>query len=100
MGFARRPKSRSTLWIPALGALCLVLLPTGARAQEGEKVVVGLEEGVFSDELTEALEDEGFRARVGTCGSPYGDGHAADRIGATLCEVPLDRDLLLKTLPY
>jgi UDP-hydrolysing UDP-N-acetyl-D-glucosamine 2-epimerase len=47
-----------------------------------------------------AIEDEHFRQQVRSCPSLYGDGHAAERIVKVLAEVPLDRELLLKTMAY
>lgn len=45
-------------------------------------------------------DDADFRKRVRMCGSPYGDGKSGPRIAKILAEVPLPRDILLKTLPW
>jgi len=52
------------------------------------------------DACRRAIEDEQFRAQVRNCPSLYGDGHAAERIVKVLAEVPLGRELLLKTMAY
>jgi autotransporter-associated beta strand protein len=45
-------------------------------------------------------DDEAFREVARTGGSPYGDGHAGPRVAKLLAEVPLTRDMLLKTMPW
>lgn len=47
-----------------------------------------------------ALADEPFLTTVRSAPSLYGDGHSAPRIADHLVEVPLDGDLLLKTMTY
>ncbi|HEY4759991.1 MAG TPA: UDP-N-acetylglucosamine 2-epimerase [Thermoguttaceae bacterium] len=47
-----------------------------------------------------ALEDEQYREMVRNCPSLYGDGHSAQRIVNILAEIPLSRELLLKTMTY
>jgi UDP-hydrolysing UDP-N-acetyl-D-glucosamine 2-epimerase len=47
-----------------------------------------------------ALYDQGFRARVKNCSSPYGDGHAAEKIVRVLNDVPLNDKLIRKLMTY
>jgi GDP/UDP-N,N'-diacetylbacillosamine 2-epimerase (hydrolysing) len=47
-----------------------------------------------------ALFDEAYRAHVGRCSNPYGDGHSAQRIADILATVKLDENLLIKDMTY
>ena len=46
--------------------------------------------------MEKALRDRDFREKVSRCTSPYGDGHAAERIVRLLRTLPLDETLLQK----
>jgi UDP-hydrolysing UDP-N-acetyl-D-glucosamine 2-epimerase len=47
-----------------------------------------------------ALHDRDFRAMVKRCSSPYGDGHAAERIVGVLKDVQLGEKLIRKKMTY
>jgi UDP-hydrolysing UDP-N-acetyl-D-glucosamine 2-epimerase len=50
--------------------------------------------------LQKALHDPHFRRTVAHCKSPYGDGHASERIIKTLKNISLNQELLQKQLTY
>jgi UDP-hydrolysing UDP-N-acetyl-D-glucosamine 2-epimerase len=50
------------------------------------------------DRISVAM-DAGFRRSLEGMENPYGDGHAAERIAATLASIPLGEDLLIKRAP-
>jgi UDP-hydrolysing UDP-N-acetyl-D-glucosamine 2-epimerase len=61
---------------------------------------VGTTAEAVRDGCRYAISDLEFRARVASAPSLYGDGHSGPRIAAKLAELPLDPELLRKTIPY
>ncbi|MDD1668759.1 MAG: UDP-N-acetylglucosamine 2-epimerase [Methanomicrobiales archaeon] len=68
------------------------------RDRSGNIIDVPPERTAIRGAMEKALSDPEFRERVRTCTSPYGDGHASERIVAILREIPLGKDLLQKKL--
>lgn len=67
----------------------------------GDNVIrVGFDAAEIAAACRRALHDEAFRTAVACGTSPYGDGHAAEKIAAVLTTVELCREQLLKTMPY
>ena len=58
------------------------------------------DKGHIAQAIETAVHDSSFRARVAACVSPYGDGHASERIVDVLKNVALDGKLLQKRLTY
>ena len=52
--------------------------------------------GQIREAIRKALYDHEFKAQVQMCQSPYGDGHAGERIADILAEVPIDERLISK----
>lgn len=52
------------------------------------------------DAIVKALHDNEFRKHVKLSGSPYGDGHASERIVKILLEINITPDLLKKKITY
>ena len=73
---------------PALGVPVLVLREETERPEAVEAGCVKLagttEEGVFRA-ASELLGDESARLRMARAVSPYGDGHASERIASLIC---------------
>jgi len=68
---------------PALGKPVLVLRSVTERPEAiemGVAKLVGTERSVIVDEVSRLLEDPGYYAQMARGVSPYGDGHAAERI--------------------
>jgi GDP/UDP-N,N'-diacetylbacillosamine 2-epimerase (hydrolysing) len=53
----------------------------------------------ISEAIKKAMSAD-FQRIVETCSQPYGDGQAGARIAGMLAEVPLDKKLLIKRMPY
>lgn len=75
------------------------------RRQEGrlcaENVIrVPHRRDAIAEAMARALGDAAFRARVSACSQPFGDGHAGERIVATLREIPIDDRLLVKRMTF
>ena len=52
------------------------------------------------DAIIKALHDNEFREKVKSSGSPYGDGHASERIVKILLEINITSELLKKKITY
>ena len=56
------------------------------------------------DEIIEAIQkalfDNDFRKKVLLCTSPYGDGHASERIVAILRDLEISDDLIRKKMTF
>ena len=64
--------------------------------ERGRNVLdVPAEQHLIIERIRQALDPE-FRESLAGMTSPYGDGHAAERIAAILAEVPLGEELLHK----
>jgi UDP-hydrolysing UDP-N-acetyl-D-glucosamine 2-epimerase len=61
---------------------------------------VPAEADAIADACRTCRDDAAFRERARTGGSLYGDGLAGPRVARLLAEVPLTRDMLLKTMPW
>jgi GDP/UDP-N,N'-diacetylbacillosamine 2-epimerase (hydrolysing) len=59
---------------------------------------------ISADAVREAclrcIEDQEFKEMAKHVPSIYGDGHSCERIASILGEVPLDKELLRKMMPY
>jgi len=47
-----------------------------------------------------ALFDQSYRAKVGECQNPYGDGNSSNRIAELLASITIDEQLLIKDITY
>ena len=54
----------------------------------------------IKEAIKKACFDEDYRKVVSQCLSPYGDGHAAEKIVKILAEVKLDKDFRIKDITY
>ena len=52
------------------------------------------------DAINKALHDNEFREKVKLSGSPYGDGHASERIVKILLDINITPELLKKKITY
>ena len=69
--------------------------------QRAENVLdVPHDRSAIEQAIRQALNDPEFIRRARHCTNPYGDGHAGERIAATLATISLDRNLLQKQLTY
>lgn len=70
------------------------------RLRAGNVVDVGYDSEAIREAIDCAVNDEEFRARVMEAPSPYGDGHAGERIVEVLGSLQLGRELLNKQITY
>ncbi|MFH1149472.1 MAG: UDP-N-acetylglucosamine 2-epimerase [Actinomycetota bacterium] len=66
------------------------------RQRAGNTIDVGYDRGQITDAIRTALFDREFRRKVRRRKSPYGDGHAGERIAEVLAGVRIDDRLLDK----
>ncbi len=69
------------------------------RIQGPNVLNVDHERPAIAEAVRRAIAPE-FRASLNGSGSPYGDGHASERIVRILAETPVDETLLYKALTY
>ncbi|HVH50831.1 MAG TPA: UDP-N-acetylglucosamine 2-epimerase [Gaiellaceae bacterium] len=69
------------------------------RIQGANVVNVDHDRAQIADAVARVLAPK-FRAGLDGTASPYGDGHAAERIVRVLAEIPVDEKLLYKALTY
>jgi len=70
------------------------------RLRAGNTLEVEHDKAAIIGAIEKALNDAGFKEQYQACRSPYGDGHAAERIVKVLREIPLDDKLLRKKITY
>lgn len=70
------------------------------RERAGNVLDAPYQRAEIAGAIRKAFTDPEFRERVRTCPSPYGDGHAGERIVRVLTELEITRDLLRKEITY
>jgi UDP-N-acetylglucosamine 2-epimerase (non-hydrolysing)/GDP/UDP-N,N'-diacetylbacillosamine 2-epimerase (hydrolysing) len=85
-----------TLKVPAIN---IGSRQTG-RMRAGNVVDVGFDRAAIAAAIRHVLHDAGFRAALGRCVNPFGDGRAAERTVAVLKALPLGPALIAKWLPH
>lgn len=61
---------------------------------------VQISAGAVREACLRCIEDPEFKEMVKKVPSIYGDGHSCERIASVLAEIPLDKELLRKMMPY
>ncbi len=61
---------------------------------------VPFDAGAIAAGIARVLRDADYRSALERCDSPYGDGHAGERIVGLLVDTPIDERLLLKRMTY
>lgn len=99
LGLVRGMVGNSSSGIIEAASFKLPVVNVGTRQQGRVRprnvIDAGHEPAAILDAIRRATSDE-FRASLADLQNPYGDGHAAERIVATLAAVPLDRTLIVK----
>ncbi len=68
------------------------------REQGGNVLSVGHERKAIESAVKKALSPSFRKSLTARCASPYGDGHASERIVKVLCDIPLDAKLFQKQM--
>lgn len=70
------------------------------RMQASNVINVGHDRDRIIEAIRKALWDEAFKAQLGQCVNPYGDGRSSERVVKILFEIPIDQRLLDKRMTY